>query len=238
LTKRRATYDSTRAKSRRASSNPTYRNKTYKEIIEFCNKEVKPSIYSLSSKAPNQLDSHIKNQLKRFLIIELVSVFENYFKYMTAYYVDKNKVDLSILFEDTITFKLSELETVLDDARHTRGNIIVSSLKFDGLDKVNKIVSKLLDIDFFKYLYEENTHDKCRMMVKGPPIDINFKNLYEAFELRNKVVHELEQVTYNYTKIVGLWDNVMNIFDIATTIFMSADLLERFRDMYGRNINI
>jgi hypothetical protein len=202
--------------------------------MQLCNHEIRKTVYSLRDET---IDYQIKNQLKKYLIVELVSVFEYYFKNMTAYFVDHNKVDLSILFEDTITFKLSELDSMLADTASTRGDIIVSSLKFGDLDEVNSIVSKLLDIDLFEYLFKENKGNKYKMMVKGPPIDINYKNLYEAFELRHKVVHELGFVGYNYTKIVNLWDNVMNMFDIANTIFMIPSLLKEFRQVYGRNKN-
>ena len=142
--------------------------------MQLCNHEIRTTVYSLRDET---IDYQIKNQLKKYLIVELVSVFEYYFKNMTAYYVDHNKVDLSILFEDTITFKLSELDSMLADSASTRGDIIVSSLKFGDLDEVNSIVSKLLDIDLFEYLYKENKGNKYKMMVKGPPIDIDYKNL-------------------------------------------------------------
>ena len=239
MRKSNAVYSSQRAKSRTIFASKSKKNPIHNHIMEFCNDEIKPAVYTLSSRATPQLDYRIRIRLKKILIIELVSVFEHYFKNMTAYYVDKNKVDLSILFEDDrITFKLSELDSILHDTARTKGDIIVSSLKFDGLNKVKSIVSKLLDIDFFKYLYEENTGNKYKMMVKGPPIDINYKNLYEAFELRHQVVHELKSVPYNYTKIVGLWDNVMNMFDIANTIFMIPSLLKEYRQLYGSYQNI
>jgi hypothetical protein len=73
------------------------------------------------------------------------------------------------------------------------------------------------------------------MIKKGPPIDINYKDLFDAYDLRNKVVHGLSDVPYSYTHILKLWDNSMNIFDIANTIFTSSDLLQRFRLEYGRD---
>jgi hypothetical protein len=72
------------------------------------------------------------------------------------------------------------------------------------------------------------------MIRKGPPIDINYRNLFNAYQLRNKVVHGLTDVPYSYTHILKLWDNVMNIFDIASTIFNSPDLLQEFRLEYTK----
>ena len=69
----------------------------------------------------------------------------------------------------------------------------------------------------------------------APPIDINYEHLFKAYELRNKIVHGLSDVPYSYTHILKLWDNAMNIFDIANTIFISPELLQKFRLQYGRN---
>jgi hypothetical protein len=149
---------------------------------------------------------------------------------MTAYYVDKNTVDLTRLFKNELCFKLSDLDSMLKDNILTRANIVISSVNFDDLNQINNFVSKLLDINFFKYLYEENTRDKCKMMIRNaPPIDINYKNLLEAFELRHEVVHNLGDVGYSYTRILHLWDNAMNIFDIGNTIFLMPKFLEEFR---------
>lgn len=154
---------------------------------------------------------------------------------MAAYYVDKNSVDLTRLFKNELCFKLSDLDSMLKGNLLTRGNIVNSSVNFDDLNQINSFVSKLLNINFFKYLYEENSRDKCKMMIRNaPPIDINYKNLLEAFELRHEVVHELAEVSYSYSRIVHLWDNAMNIFDIANTIFVIPELLEEFRQEYGQ----
>lgn len=64
------------------------------------------------------------------------------------------------------------------------------------------------------------------MIRKGPPIDINYEHLFNAYDLRNRVVHGLSDVPYSYTHILKLWDNAMNIFDIANTIFTSSALLQ------------
>ena len=73
------------------------------------------------------------------------------------------------------------------------------------------------------------------MMIKNaPPIDIDYKNLLEAFELRHAIVHEQSDVPYSYTRILKLWDNAMNIFDIANTVFTSPQNLQRYRMTYGK----
>src|SRR5207245_4279521 len=102
-------------------------------------------------------------------------------------YVKSNNVDIKKLFMDEICFKLSDLDATLKDKIITKGNILISSVKFSDLHQINGFISNLLEIDLFKYLYNENTKDKCKMMIRNaPPIDINYEQLFEAYDLRNK----------------------------------------------------
>jgi len=215
-------------RAREAPKGPVHR-----QTMSYCENEIRPLLDLLNN---GDTPSAIKKSLKRFLVISLISTFEFYFKNMASKYVDSNNVDLTQLFKDEICFKLSDLDIILKDNIITKGNILISSVKFSDLHQINNFISKLLEIDLFKYLYTENSKDKCKMMIRnGPPIDINYEHLFNAYDLRNKVVHGLSDVPYSYTHILKLWDNAMNIFDIANTIFTSPNLLRQFRLQYGRN---
>jgi hypothetical protein len=41
------------------------------------------------------------------------------------------------------------------------------------------------------------------MITKAPPIDINYEHLFDAYDLRNRVVHGLSDVPYSYTHILN-----------------------------------
>jgi hypothetical protein len=171
----------------------------YRQTISYCENEIRPLLELLHNKGTSPI---IVKSLRRFLIISLISTFEFYFKNMARMYVDSNNVDLTKLFRNEICFKLSELDSMLKDNIITKGNIVISSINFDDLNRIVDFFSKLLDIKFFKYIYSENSRDKYRMMIRNaPPIDINIKYLLEAFELRHKLVHELAEVPYSYTHI-------------------------------------
>jgi hypothetical protein len=215
-------------RAREAPKGPVHR-----QTMSYCENEIRPLLELLKNR---DTPPAIKKSLKRFLVISLMSTFEFYFKNMASKYVDDNNIDLTQLFSDEICFKLSDLDTILKDKIITKGNILISSVKFNDLHQINNFISKLLEIDLFKYLYTENTKDKCRMMIRNaPPIDIDYKHLFDAYDLRNKVVHGLSDVPYSYTHILKLWDNAMNIFDIANTIFNSPDLLQQFRSEYRKS---
>jgi hypothetical protein len=215
-------------RAREAPKGPVYRR-----TMTYCENEIRPLLDLLNK---GGTPTAIKKSLKRFLVISLVSTFEFYFKHMASKYVDDNNIDLTKLFRDEICFKLSDLDAILKDNIITKGNILISSLRFGDLHQINGFISKLLEIDLFKYLYNENTKDICKMMIRNaPPIDINYEHLFEAYELRNMVVHGLSDVPYSYTRLLKLWDNAMNIFDIANTIFILPEQLQHFRLQYERN---
>ena len=71
-------------------------------------------------------------------------------------------MDLTKLFKDEICFKLDDLDRILKCNVITKENILISSVKFTDLHQINKFISKLLEVDLFKYLYSENTKDKVR----------------------------------------------------------------------------
>jgi hypothetical protein len=224
--------DKIQAKFNQKTAREAPKGPVHKQTMSYCENEIRPLLDLLKNQDTSQA---IKMSLKRFLIISLISTFEFYFKYMASNYVDSNNVDLTNLFSDEICFKLSDLDATLKDNIITKGNILLSSVKFSDLHQINSFISNLLEIDLFKYLYSENTNDKCKMMIRNaPPIDINYEHLFKAYELRNKIVHGLSDVPYSYTHILNLWDNAMNIFEIANTIFMLPEQLQQFRLLYRR----
>jgi hypothetical protein len=189
-------------RAREAPKGPVHR-----QTMSYCENEIRQLLDLLNNRDTPPV---IKKSLKRFLVISLISTFEFYFKNMASKYVDSNNVDLTQLFRDEICIKLSDLDIILKDNMITKGNILISSVKFSDLHQINNFISKLLEIDLFEYLYTENTKDKCKMMIRNaPPIDINYKDLFDAYDLRNKVVHGLSDIPYSYTHILKLWDNAM-----------------------------
>jgi hypothetical protein len=154
------------------------KGQVYIQVMSYCENEVRPLLDLLNNRNTSPT---IKRSLKRFLVIDLITVFEFYFKNMASKYVDNNSVDLTLSFRDEICFKLSELDTLLKDNIITKGNILLSSVKFNDPKQIISFISILLQIDTFKYLYNENSKDKYKMMIRNaPPIDINYKNLFDA----------------------------------------------------------
>ena len=62
-----------------------------------------------------------------------MSTFEFYFKNKVKQGVNKNSVDLTKLFKDELTIKLSDLDPVVNDNLLTKGNVVASTVHFDDL---------------------------------------------------------------------------------------------------------
>jgi hypothetical protein len=77
-------------------------------------------------------------------VISLIPTFEFYFKNIASKYVDSNDVDFT-LFRDEICFKLSELDAILKDNMITKGNILISSIKFNDPQQMINFASILLE---------------------------------------------------------------------------------------------
>jgi hypothetical protein len=168
------------------------------------------------------VNESLKQSLKKFLIISLVSCMEYFFRSEAKYLVDNNSIDISGLVSGDITFSIKELELMLKDGHITRGNILASSYNFSNLSEINKIYSNLLGIEFLDYVIKLNDIDQARYVLKGRPIPIDYSKLISVTRLRNEVVHDLKPVNISNWGILSLWDNLMNIMDISVVIFLSV----------------
>jgi hypothetical protein len=141
--------DKFRAKFNQKTAREAPKGPVHTQTMSYCENEIRPLLDLLKNQDTSPA---IKKSLKRFLIISLISTFEFYFKHMASNYVDSNNVDLTKLFRDEICFKLSDLDSILKDNIITKGNILISSVKFSDLHQINSFISNLLEIDLFKYL--------------------------------------------------------------------------------------
>lgn len=84
-----------------------------------------------------------------------------------------------------------------------------------------------------------NNIDQTRQVFDGHPIPLEYRRLREAYELRHQIIHELKDVHLTKTKVIELWDNALNIMEVAETVFESAgdtNLRARLDQNYERGI--
>jgi hypothetical protein len=92
----------------------------------------------------------------------------------------------------------------------------------EGHDDINDLFSKLLDLDFLDYVHKLNDIDQTRFVLDGHPIPIEYGKLKEAQQIRNEIVHELNDINLSNWKILSLWDNLLAIMDVSVSVFLSA----------------
>ena len=191
----------------------------YNTIRRLYESEVEPIIRLLGT---DSLAGTIKQSLRKYLISLLISSIEYFFKNESRLVVDNNDLDTSRIFEGKISFTVTDLDQLLKDKRLTKGSIVASSFNFMNLDEIDGLFSDLLDMKFLQYVQMLNDVDQTRQVFDGHPIPIQRRRLWETFQLRHEIIHELKDPRLSKTRVLELWDNVLNIMEIANTVFLSA----------------
>jgi len=92
-----------------------------------------------------------------------------------------------------------------------------------NIDDIEFVFSKLLNLhSFLDYLVKLNDIDQTRYVLDGHPIPIIYENFRKAQVTRNEIAHHIKNVKVSNTRVISLWDNLLNIIDISTSVFMSA----------------
>lgn len=197
----------------------TPKGNTFRFVRQFLDNQIEPSFTKLYDE---NFDEKLKLALRNYLIISLVSTMEYFFRNEARRIVDKYDKDIRPLFPGQILpIPISSLDQLIREKSITKGNIVASSFNFVSLDDINKLFSRLLELDFFDYVRKLERSNPSRYVFRGhgPPIDIDIKKLLEAFSLRHQVVHEMRQVEISNWQLVSRWDNAMNIMDAAVAMF-------------------
>jgi hypothetical protein len=194
------------------------KGKTFSLVVQLFETQIEPILDKLYDQS---FEGRIKYGLRNYLIVSLVSTVEYFFKNEARRIVDEYDKDITSLFSGDIPIPISSLDQLIKEKSITKGNIVVSSINFGNLDEVNRIFSQLFGLHFFDYIrkLERSNPSRYARRGHGPPIDIDYKKLREAFALRNQVVHEMHQVELSNNQLVSRWDNAMNIMDAAIAVF-------------------
>lgn len=191
----------------------------YRYVRTLSETEVKPIIESLSK---DSISETIKQSLRKYLIVLLISTLEYFFKNEVRRIVDKNDLDTSELFEGKISLTVTDLDQLLKDKTLTKGSIVASSFNFMNLDEIDGVFSNLLQMKFLHYVRMFNDINQTSQVFDGHPIPLEYRRMREAYELRHEIIHELKDVHLTKTKVKELWDNALNIMEIANSVFASV----------------
>jgi hypothetical protein len=151
-------------------------------------------------------DDHqlITKIVKKYLIISCVSLIEYYMMLQIKKYVDEQNIDLSKL-DTKYEKKLAKYPDI------TKGQSIIGQTDFTSTYNINEIATsilgqddkfKSLDMKFFDAVKKIDWYDPYRY-VRGfdnaeiieavKPLTENWNNFMDMFELRHKIIHEMNE---------------------------------------------
>jgi RiboL-PSP-HEPN len=194
-------------------------NHPYRTVKRLSENEVKPILDLLTS---DKIDEIAKQSLRKYLINLLISALEHFFKNEARLLVDNNDMRTSDIFESKLSFTVDDLGELLKGKKLTKGIVVASSFNFMDLDEMNGLFSNLLKRKFLHYIKMLNDIDQTWQMSRGPPVPLDYGKLREAYALRHQIIHELNDPHVTKTRIHGLWENALNIMEIADSVFSSV----------------
>jgi hypothetical protein len=135
--------------------------------------EVEPILRLLGT----ELDETLKQSLRKYLVILLISALEHFFKNAARLVIDNNNMDTSNLFEGKITFNVTDSDQLIKDEKLTKGRIVASTFNFMNLDETDAVFSNLLQMKFLHYVKMLNDIDQTKQIFDGHPIPLEYGRL-------------------------------------------------------------
>ncbi|MCG6232257.1 HEPN domain-containing protein [Vibrio furnissii] len=137
-------------------------------------------------------DEDVRDELLRGSIIGIVSCLEGYFRLAIRDIIDSGKpFDLNA----NKVIKNKKISTYFDDPSVTKGDLVAHTISINNLSSLNKILSELLDIDFWESLQVNEVLDDEDTLLR----DFNpnlFEDIESLFSFRHMFAHELASDVY------------------------------------------
>jgi hypothetical protein len=149
------------------------------------------------------ISNEIQNSLRNYLVISLVSTIEVYFKSIAIKNIDNFNMNISKVVKEEVRIPLSAFEEISKDDL-TRGKLIASNFNFAKLDDFDDFFSKALKIRCLKILKEFDRLDPSNYFHYAASLNRNWRSFTEMFQLRNRVVHDKQQVTLTTNQLRSL----------------------------------
>lgn len=181
-----------------------------------------PILLALESK---ETPKEIKDSLRNYIIISMVSTIEKKLRQLAAKNIDAFDLSVANLVEGTITIPLSAID-VIAKGKVTRGSLIAANFSFANPREINFFFSRLLGIKFFDTIRELDYLDPYNYVKHAANLNRNWDNFMEMFDTRNIIVHEKYQVELSNSQIKSLVNCTLNFLDAAVTVG-SYDMKEK-----------
>ncbi|MDH3277163.1 MAG: hypothetical protein OEL77_02900 [Nitrosopumilus sp.] len=151
-------------------------------------KELLPIIQQLNN--ANYKNEELKQHLRRYLIIRLVTILEVYFTKWVVRLIDLYKLPYSNMFENpNINIPISRLQEIKKD-QISEGKIVATSFNMQNISEINHVFSKLVTPNFLERVKEGKIHREGNKKEKNQFV-ANWDMFLNIFKIRNDNIHSL-----------------------------------------------
>jgi hypothetical protein len=176
--------------------------------------EMKPILTALEDK---RVAKDIKNCLKNYLVVSLVSSLEVHFRDVARKNIAKWKMDIAKVVEGEITIPLSAFEFI-SKGNLTKGSLVESNFNYADPDQINDFFSKMLNLNCFETIKELDRLDSSNYVYRAASLNRNWKSFIQMFELRNRLVHGKRAIRLSSKQLKSLCNCTMNFLDASQIV--------------------
>lgn len=189
----------------------------FREVKEFYGREIEDLIKILFDES---LSESIRLAIRKYLTVTIFAALDYFFRNSVRILIDKNDLDMDSLFPAKSQLKL---ENKIRENNLTKGAIVASTYRFVNIYEIDFVFSNLFRMNsFLDYLIKQNDIDQTRFVLDGHPIPIEYHRLIQAYKLRNDIAHEVIKAEISKSRVIAMWDNLLNVMDLSTSLFHSV----------------
>lgn len=176
-----------------------------------------------------KLNPKLKNLLKNYVFIRLVSIIENYFRECVRVHIDNYNFEFKgLLSNDEIKISILDLQEIKKSERATAGRIIANAYNFQNLEEIDSVLSRLLGRSFFAEV--NNRVQRYKFATKQVDYLFDWKELSEIFTIRHDIVHRMKNVEErDNDKILNFVLHAI-LFCITSTIILIEEIISRIKE--------
>ncbi len=154
------------------------------------------------------------------MVVIIFAALDYFFRNAVRNLIDNNDLNVGPLFP---LKSQSKLDKLVKEYATTKGNIVASTYRFVNIYEIDFVFSNLLGMSsFLDYVIKLNDINQTRHVLDGHPLPIEYEKITKAYKLRNDIAHEIKHVKISKSRVIALWDNLMNIMDISLSVFLSV----------------
>lgn len=160
----------------------------------------------------------ISKQLKKYIIIRLVTIIETYLQNIVSELIDDYDLDVTSLFQGTeIPIPIKHFKEI-QKKDFTKGKIMAINFNFQNINEIDKVFSHLLGLNFFETLKDWIDFGIERKVISKSEVHLleNWDKFQEMFSLRNEIVHTLQtphKIRKNVDYFKSLWDTTWHFIN-------------------------